>query len=193
MARATSLSAVITKSTVTLGGITLTSAGDHDGLVTKLDSAGTFVWARSLGGSGFDEAYGMSLDASGNLYTSGYFTGTAKFGSLSVTSAGGEDGFVAKFNGSGTFLWVRQLGGSLHDYAGSVQVDSAGNVYTAGDFRHSSIFGYAPSHLRGEVFEHRERFFGSTSSTTVLTDRPARRSRLTVLAASISTPSFRVA
>jgi hypothetical protein len=133
------------QSTVTLGAITLTSAGSHDGLVTKLNSAGTFVWARSLGGSDLDEAYGMSMDASGNLYSCGYFAGTAKFGSLSLTSAGGEDGFLAKLNGSGTFLWVRQLGGSLHDFADSVQVDSAGNVYTAGDLGAPGPFSFAPT------------------------------------------------
>src|SRR5262249_5822938 len=87
----------------------------------------------------------MSVDASGNLYTAGQFAGTAKFGSLSLTSVGAQDGFVAKFNGSGTFLWVRQLGGSLSDAAYSIQVDSAGNVYAAGDLGAQSAFGKFPA------------------------------------------------
>jgi hypothetical protein len=132
---------------VTLGAITLTSAGDSDGFVAKLDSAGTFLWARSLGGSGYDAAYGMSMDASGNLVTCGRFTGTAKFGGLSLTSVGNLDGFVAKFNGTGNFLWVRQLGGSLDDAAYSIRVDAAGNIYTSGGLGAPSLFGHYPTIL----------------------------------------------
>jgi hypothetical protein len=118
--------------TATLGTITLTSAGGRDGLVAKFNSAGTVVWARSLGGSGDDYAFGMSLDASGNLYSCGFFSGTTHFGSLSLTSVSTTSGFVAKLNSSGTFVWVRQLGTNLLNNATSVQVDAAGHVYVVG-------------------------------------------------------------
>jgi hypothetical protein len=131
--------------TVTMGAISLTSAGDQDGFVARINSAGTFVWARRLGGTGFDEAFGMSIDASGNLFTVGRFTGTAKFGSLSLTSVGDQDGFVAKFNGSGIFLWVRQLGSSLSNVAYDIQVDSTGNVYTTGGLGAPGAFARFPT------------------------------------------------
>jgi hypothetical protein len=126
-----------------LGTIPLTSAGDYDGLVAKLNADGAFVWARSLGSSGFDVASGMSLDSASNLYIAGYFSETAHFGSLSLTSAGGWDGFVARLNGNGAFVWVRQLGGNLNDYVYNIQVD-AGHVYATGGLNDPTTTGYGP-------------------------------------------------
>ena len=49
------------------GTAEFSSAGSHDVFVSKLDGAGNFVWARQLGGSGWDEARGIALDGSGNV------------------------------------------------------------------------------------------------------------------------------
>ena len=62
-----------------LGVYNLTSAGDLDVFVSKLDANGNFVWARRMGGTGRDYAdYGRSIavDAVGNVYTSGRFQNT---------------------------------------------------------------------------------------------------------------------
>ena len=50
------------------GAFNLTSAGDVDIFVSKLDSAGNFVWARAMGGPSSDAALGVALDGSGNVY-----------------------------------------------------------------------------------------------------------------------------
>jgi hypothetical protein len=68
--------------------------------VSKLDSDGNLVWARSFGSTGFDEGWGVAVDGSGNVHTTGYFAGTVDFdpgaGTHNLTSAGSNDVFVLK-------------------------------------------------------------------------------------------------
>ncbi len=110
-----------------------------DIFVSKLDSAGNFVWARQMGGTGVDEGYGVAVDGSGNVYTTGYFRGTADFapgtGVFNLTSAGSFDIFVSKLDSAGNFVWARQMGGTSVDLGSGVAVDGSGNVYTTGRFR----------------------------------------------------------
>ena len=61
------------------GTYNLTSAGDEDIFVTKLDASGNFVWAKKMGGASDDDGNSIAVDASGNVYTTGYFQGTADF------------------------------------------------------------------------------------------------------------------
>ena len=84
------------------GTWSLTSAGASDIFVSKLDSAGNFVWAKRMGGTPGDEANAIAVDASGNVYTTGGFFGTADFdpgsGISNLTSVGLNDIFVSKLS-----------------------------------------------------------------------------------------------
>src|SRR5258706_214662 len=61
------------------GTFYLTSAGDYDVFILKMDSSGNFVWAKSMGGSNRDVGGTIAVDASGNIYTAGQFFQTADF------------------------------------------------------------------------------------------------------------------
>ena len=93
----------------------LISAGITDTFITKLDATGNLIWAKSIGGLGFDQSYSITLDASNNVYTTGYFSGTADFdpsiGVTSLTSNGFEDIFISKLDASGNFIWAKAMGG----------------------------------------------------------------------------------
>lgn len=120
-------------------GITnLTSAGGNDIFVLKLDPSGNFLWARSYGGSEDDFGYAVSVDASGNVFTTGYFYDTVDFdpgaGTSSHTVVGDADMFVQKLDASGNFLWARTFGGNYGDAASMIINDPSGNVYTGGNF-----------------------------------------------------------
>ncbi|MBA3662761.1 MAG: hypothetical protein H0W61_00945 [Bacteroidetes bacterium] len=52
---------------------TLTASFSKDIFVLKLDSSGTFVWARNMGGNGDDEGTVIASDNNGNVYTTGVF------------------------------------------------------------------------------------------------------------------------
>ena len=64
------------------------------------------------------EGRGIALDSSGDVYVAGSFSTTAAFGSLSVTSAGKSDAFVAKVDGTTqSWSWVLDAGGIGEDLA----------------------------------------------------------------------------
>jgi len=98
---------------------------------------GSTTW----GGTGNDYGWSVAVDGSGNVYTTGYFNGTVDFGAGNVTSAGGEDAFVTKFDSSGTHQWTTTLGGTSADRGDGVAVDGSSNVYTTGEFTGTVNFG----------------------------------------------------
>src|SRR5215213_2885140 len=120
------------------GVFNLTSAGSNDIFVSKLDSSGTFVWAKGMGGTGADDAWGIAIDLNGDVYASGTFEDTADFdpsaGTFNLTSVGNTDVFLFKLDSSGNFVWATSAGGAGFDYGLSVALDTHGNVYTAGTF-----------------------------------------------------------
>ncbi len=120
--------------TATFGSLSITSSlASNDVFIARYDTAGVCQWVRSAGGTaGVEEAYGIAADASGNVYICGIYSSTATFGSYSVTSVGGSDVFLAKYNSSGTCQWVRSGGSTAGDVAYCVAVDGSGNCYIVG-------------------------------------------------------------
>lgn len=95
----------------------------------------------SAGGTSYDEGNGIAVDASGNVYVTGSYNGTATFGTTTKTSAGGEDIFVAKYNSSGVLQWVQSAGGTSEDWGNGIAVDGSGNVYVTGRYGSPATFG----------------------------------------------------
>jgi hypothetical protein len=130
------------------GTFNLTSAGEYDIFVSKLDSAGNFLWAKQMGGTGYADGYGIALDVAGNVYTTGYFHGTADFdpgpGTFNLTSAGNRDIFVSKLDSAGNFVWAKQIGGTAQPEGHGIAVDAVGNVYTTGDLNGTADFDPGP-------------------------------------------------
>ncbi len=109
-----------------------------------MTSSGNFLGAGKMGGMLADEGNSVILDASGNIYVTGFFEGTAdldpKVGIFNLPSAGGKDIFVSKLDATGNFLWAKNMGGTSDDLANSVAVDTSGNVYTIGAFEGTAYF-----------------------------------------------------
>lgn len=131
------------------GTFNLTSAGQSDIFVSKLDSAGNFGWAIRMGGTGIDYGYSIAIDASNNLFVCGYFNGTVDFdptgGTTNLVSSGSADAFIAKYSSSGTLIWAKKIGGSFFDIAYSLALDPLGNVYTTGYYAGTVNFNPAGS------------------------------------------------
>lgn len=103
----------------------------------KFVSQPTLAWAKNIG-SGNDMGYSITVDASNNIYTTGYFTGTADFdpgpGIFTLTSNGGQDIFISKIDQSGNFVWAKSNGSFSNDIGSSISVNSLGEVYISGYF-----------------------------------------------------------
>ncbi|QDV73364.1 Beta-propeller repeat protein [Planctomycetes bacterium K2D] len=111
----------------TNGSLGRPNAGLTDAFVSKYDAAGTLLWTQQLGTVKHDRARGVSADGLGNVYLSGYTSG-----SLGGPNAGGGDAFVSKYDAAGTLQWTQQLGTASSDEAYGVSADGLGNVYIAG-------------------------------------------------------------
>src|SRR5437868_12224725 len=100
----------------------------------------SWVWANSAGGTNHNFGVDIALDANGNVYAVGYFESSPiSFGTITLTSAGGFDIFVVKYNSGGNVLWAKRIGGVIDDYGLSIATDAGGNVYVTGSYGSSSI------------------------------------------------------
>ncbi len=127
--------------TATFGPTTLTSYGDYDIFLAKLDTNGNWLWAVNAGGPGQDSGWFLHSDSSGNSYVTGVFSQTAIWGGTTLTSAGDVDAYIAKLDTNGNWLWAKRAGGSGVDFGGGTVTDAAGNVFTSGDFHGTVDFG----------------------------------------------------
>ncbi len=126
--------------------VVLTSKGSADGFVLKLSTDGDFIWAKQMGGTGFDVANGIAVDSDGGVHTTGSFTGTADFNPGAavynlVSQGSPSDIFVQKLDRDGNFVWAISMGGATADVGYSLGVDAAKNVYVTGNFTGIATFG----------------------------------------------------
>ncbi len=120
------------------GVFSMTSGGDQDPFVMKLDAAGDFVWARQFSGTGNDAVQDMAIDAGGNVLATGYFDALADFdpgtGTFDMTPGGSADVFIVKLDNMGDFVWAKQISPTTFASGSSITSDPCGNVYTSGYF-----------------------------------------------------------
>ena len=78
----------------------MTSFGDFDIFVEKLEENGTFVWSADMGGALFDRGLAIITDNQSNVFTTGWFAGTADFepgdNSYYLTTSGEYNCFLSK-------------------------------------------------------------------------------------------------
>ncbi len=126
--------------TATFGSSTLTSYGNNDIFVAKLNSNGDWLWVKQAGGIEEDWAEAIIVDSVGNSFITGIFEDTATFGSIALTSSGGYDVFIAKLNSNGDWQWAEKAGGSSNEIGYGISIDSNGNSYVTGIFSGTATF-----------------------------------------------------
>jgi hypothetical protein len=127
----------VTNSTSVLGSI--------DIFVAKYDSNGNLIWIKSIGSGGLDAGASIKVDAFGNSYITGGYTGSVDFdpnpfAATTLTTAGFTDVYVLKLDINGNFVWAKTMGGPLYDGASSINIDATGNVWSIGYFAASADF-----------------------------------------------------
>jgi hypothetical protein len=129
--------------------LTSISAAYWDIFTEKLDVNGDFLWAFRIGGTSTgqgDVGFGIQVDDSANVYTTGNFVGNnIDFdpgpSSFPLYSGNNQCIFIQKLNTNGNFIWACQMGaGSLNVNSGhAITVDKHYNIYTTGFFVYSAV------------------------------------------------------
>jgi subtilisin-like proprotein convertase family protein len=127
-----------------------------NGIVARFSPDGAADWARRYGGTGTAGGYfsghqiavgRVGPDGPVTVTVAGHLSGTVDFDPQTarpddtLTSAGGSDVYVARYDGDGAFQWARSAGGAGGDVLRGVAVDAAGNAYVAGRFPGTATFG----------------------------------------------------
>ncbi len=124
----------------------LSSNGGFDVFIFKLDTNGQFIWAKSLGGSGFDFSTSIISDSSKNIYLTGTFGGGVDFdpgSSVSMEySQGVSDIFVLKLDSLGDYDWAKTMGGSGPSTSKGLTIDmvSSGDLFITGNYSNTVDF-----------------------------------------------------
>jgi hypothetical protein len=104
-------------------GFTSAATGSWDAITMKFDSVGNVLWQKAIGGTSTDDAYGVAVDSTGNIYVVGDSDRSEMF--INV--------LLVKYDTNGNLVWQRTLGGGGNDYGSGIAIDRLGNVYVVGD------------------------------------------------------------
>ncbi|MBL7827292.1 MAG: hypothetical protein JNJ57_11715, partial [Saprospiraceae bacterium] len=87
--------------------------GEKDAWIIKIDGSGTLLWQRTLGGSGWDEAWSITLTSDGGYAVAG--TSDSSDGDCLGNPGQSQDYWVVKMKGGGEIEWQKSYGGSNFD------------------------------------------------------------------------------
>lgn len=123
--------------TVSFGATTLTAAGVNNGYIIKNSSGGVVQWVKGFIGTGAITINDIVVDASGNVFLGGNFSGSMDFDPGLTTSIIGSnnnslDMFAAKLSSTGNFIWAKSAGGNVTDFVYSIDLDNNGDIVIGG-------------------------------------------------------------
>ena len=124
------------KGALFLPDTTLLSQSQSDMFLVKFDSDGQMLWVVQEGRTGITRPLAMALDDEGNVICGGIFDRNTQIAGQELEAASNDrDGFLAKYDGSGSGIWSRKIGGVQDDDLIDVEINALGEIFTAGYFR----------------------------------------------------------
>ncbi len=126
--------------TVSFGSHSITSIGDIDFFLVKYDPYGNSVWVKSAYGTVSNLGNSISINNTNDIWISGSYTSTYLDFDIDVLmNSGSDDIFVAKYDSSGNFLWVKGAAGTGSDISNAIVATNSGDAYVTGYFSSPSI------------------------------------------------------
>ncbi|MCB0757235.1 MAG: SBBP repeat-containing protein [Flavobacteriales bacterium] len=118
-----------------------------DSYIAKLDPSGNFIWAKGIQGPGAQNARSIACGGAGDIYVHGSFSGTTDFdpsgNEFPLTSAGGNDAFLCKYDTAGALAWAQAFGSTGNEGAEAVITDRQGHLFITGSYQDSITFTLA--------------------------------------------------
>ena len=138
-------------------GDRMVSRGKNDIWVAAFATAdGTLHWTHQIGGAGNDIVRALAVDAHGDVFLGGQFSGEVPpadgaidLGAGPLHAAGYFDGLIAKLTASGTVVWARGFGDVGFDIVKSIAVDHDGSAVVSGAWMRPQDFRGAIPILTG--------------------------------------------
>lgn len=125
-------------------GLFNVSPGTNAIFVAKMDVQQVIQWVTLVTGSAGNRnaPRGIAVDAKGQVYVTGYYTGNLRTSSAQMNSVGGtQDAFLLKLDAGGKALLLKSLGGAGIDDGRSVAIDTKGRATICGMTRSSEVNG----------------------------------------------------
>ena len=119
----------------TTGSLGGPNAGDDDAFLARYDDTGNQLWVTQIGSGGGEAARALAPDGAGGVFVAGY-----TWFNLGGPNAGSTDAFLARYDGTGNRLWIRQFGTRSAEWATALASDGTGGVIVAG-FTRGSLGG----------------------------------------------------
>ncbi len=127
----------------TLAATTLVATGNSDGLVTKLDPQGKFIWSRSFGSTEKDYAWAVAVNSVGHVAATGWIDGLVVFEGKKISNKGHSDVVALVWDKDGTSKWQFSAGAGDFDQGRSAAW-SGDNLVLSGLWREAIDFGKGP-------------------------------------------------
>lgn len=133
-----------------IAGQTSDKIGYTDVMVVKFTGDGNVEWQKTYGGSGNDEAYGVSVAANGSIYLAAT-TSSSNSGDVG-SGYGKSDYLVIKLNANGDKVWIKVFGGSDYDSPDAIAATGDGGAIITGTAYSNQSGHVGTSHGKGDVW-----------------------------------------
>ena len=105
------------------------AGGLRDAFLARYDADGNRLWIRQFGNGSTERASALAPDGAGGVMVAGWTNGSLVGG---PSSAPFGDAFLARYDGDGNRIWIRQFGTSGFDNVQALAFDGAGGVIVGG-------------------------------------------------------------
>ncbi|MDR2010452.1 MAG: T9SS type B sorting domain-containing protein [Bacteroidales bacterium] len=119
---------------------TVTSTGDKDVFLAKLDENGNLLWIRTGGSDRDDYGTGVAVDSEGYVYIVGVYNRIANFDGTILPFMINDNVFFIKYSPDGDIVWAKALGSGNDEIAGGICIDDDDNIIFTGYFKHTIEF-----------------------------------------------------
>ncbi|HIG32639.1 MAG TPA: hypothetical protein EYQ09_04270, partial [Flavobacteriales bacterium] len=131
----------------TYGPYSITSNGEWDAFIFKMDKDGNWLWAKNVGSNKTDRANGIAIDMCDDIYITGEYRNPMVFpganasnGTDTLSHKQKRDVFVAKMNNQGQWKWAKRARSSGTDKPYQMSVDANKQVFLGGTMRGEGTF-----------------------------------------------------
>lgn len=155
---------------LSFGAINLNNTGESAMFIAKFNALGNIVWAKNSSGPGTANGSDIDIFGMNEIYVTGWYDSTSvSFDTTTLISSGGEDVYIAKYNGNGYMEWVMGPTGPLNERCYGITTSSNGDITLTGMFESSPV-EFGSHQLNNTTFGYQDFFIARLSNPTSIAE-----------------------